>query len=370
MIATLTPTDAWQAAQVQLSLELTKSTYNSYVSGARLVEYTPAGGYIISVPNQYAQEWLDKRLKTTVTRAIENATGEQAEISFIVANQPPPPSVPLPAHTSNQPVENDAYPAGNARERSLQSPDADIIDLYKTGWTPASDYCTVFWQSYLNGLTRNAWNIWHTVASFDKRNIFKQIDTYWTPPKRFYIRELASVVGGSAAGLTGRPTVCNRALNALREGTPLTECCGRHHPAKFGSPITLGNGITGPACHYWYTGALEMLFNEGLLMAEVQRHGDHPRQHRLRLQVWRLLPVLTPAQVDTLSVAVQKEHTQWIVSHAHTTGLSLHTWEAITADTLVKSLPGHNEPDLLSSYSPSLSFIKEAVIEATSDIDD
>ncbi|MEX2162161.1 MAG: chromosomal replication initiator protein DnaA [Anaerolineales bacterium] len=74
---------AWEAAQGQLQVEMPKGTYDTWVREAELVAYED-GSFVIGANNAYARDWLDSRLKSTVTRLLTGMMNRTVEVRFVV----------------------------------------------------------------------------------------------------------------------------------------------------------------------------------------------------------------------------------------------------------------------------------------------
>jgi chromosomal replication initiator protein len=80
---------AWQAAQGQLQVEMPKATFDTWVRDAELLAYED-GSFVIGVNNAYARDWLESRLKSTTTRLLTGMMNRTVEVRFVVwqATQP------------------------------------------------------------------------------------------------------------------------------------------------------------------------------------------------------------------------------------------------------------------------------------------
>ncbi|HRN50617.1 MAG TPA: chromosomal replication initiator protein DnaA [Anaerolineales bacterium] len=75
--------NAWQAALGQLQVEMPKSTFDTWVRDAEMVAYED-GSFVIGVNNAYARDWLESRLKSTVTRMLTGIMNRSVEVRFVV----------------------------------------------------------------------------------------------------------------------------------------------------------------------------------------------------------------------------------------------------------------------------------------------
>lgn len=83
----MTADEIWQAALGELQLEMTRATFDTWVKPTCLVSYQD-GEMVIATPNQYAQEWLSKRLCSTVNRVLTGITGRSMRATFVVWKKP------------------------------------------------------------------------------------------------------------------------------------------------------------------------------------------------------------------------------------------------------------------------------------------
>lgn len=74
---------AWQAALGQLQVEMPKSTFDTWVREAEFVAYED-GSFVVGVNNAYARDWLESRLKSTVTRMLTGIMNRSVEVRFVV----------------------------------------------------------------------------------------------------------------------------------------------------------------------------------------------------------------------------------------------------------------------------------------------
>jgi chromosomal replication initiator protein len=75
--------EIWQAALGELQLEMTRATFETWVKPTSLMSYED-GRFVITVPNTYAQEWMQNRLLSTVKRVLTGITGRSVEVKFVV----------------------------------------------------------------------------------------------------------------------------------------------------------------------------------------------------------------------------------------------------------------------------------------------
>jgi chromosomal replication initiator protein len=83
----MSPEQAWRATLGELQLEMTRSTYETWVKDARYLA-CEEGLFFVSVPTAYAKDWLENRLKQTIKRTLERVMDQSLELRFVVWNDP------------------------------------------------------------------------------------------------------------------------------------------------------------------------------------------------------------------------------------------------------------------------------------------
>ncbi len=81
---------AWQATLGQLQLEMSKASFDTWVSSAELLDYDDEKScFEIGVKNAYARDWLDDRLSATMARLLTGMMGHPVttEIKVWSANK-------------------------------------------------------------------------------------------------------------------------------------------------------------------------------------------------------------------------------------------------------------------------------------------
>src|SRR4030042_6172091 len=73
----------WEAAKGELQLQMTRATYDTWISNTFPIAYED-GTFIIGVHNTYAKEWLEHRLQTIIKRTLIGLTNQTAEVRFVV----------------------------------------------------------------------------------------------------------------------------------------------------------------------------------------------------------------------------------------------------------------------------------------------
>ncbi len=319
-------TRQWQAAQEILQHTLTKATYTRWLAQAELLP-TLNGHLRIGVPNAKTAEWCNRRLMQPVRRAIAQAT-DNANIPEIIFE------------VSRTPAKNDASAESVSGDTTL----FDFLPIWrKTGYNQLPHYVTRFWIPYLKPATFTTWN---ALTARDTRSV-QHPKNRWTLPQEYSYRQLARHIGArSHKIISGRKEECGISRKQRLAGSPIaTICTSCIHTIHQMSPGTDGD----IRCRYWRSGTLEVLYNEQLLALDI-RYAQENTLPFFTLSVYRVLPLLTPRQIERLPAALQREHRRWLYQNEKTLGLSVSEWESIGFPTLVPRQPGYRLKPLHGEY--------------------
>lgn len=339
----------WESALKQCQNQMTRATFDAWLLGTTL-RSAENGLYLIEVKSDLARDWLEHRLCTSIQRVLSDLVGQETTLQFVVAEAELPaqpedlPTVDpltIPRNGSgSEPASGNLTPDPNSPLQPEVHPASELDFEYlwrKTGFTQVPDYAIRFWRIHLG----RAFDLWEFLVSQDQRDVKlmqKKEIPYWTPPRRYTYRSLSSLLGCGRKTLTGRLVPC-WVFETQKEQSDNAEgiCCGKYpfHQMRI-------NEQGEPECLHWLEGVLERLYREGLLAVERVQHPGKPRSHELRLQAWRLLPLLAPSQVTEFKSEADKErHRAWLEKHGHHVGLDVTTWERLKGETLVTSLPNY-----------------------------
>lgn len=97
------PTETvWNAALGRLEMEMNPGAFNTWVRGTSLVERTESR-FVVGVPNAYAKDWLEHRLRANVKRVLSQIIQrDDFEVHFVIA--PPKPAAPPGPAPAPRPV--------------------------------------------------------------------------------------------------------------------------------------------------------------------------------------------------------------------------------------------------------------------------
>ncbi len=91
----VSPHELWQRALQQLELQLTQNTFNTWLRATEGLAMDD-GMLTVSVPNNYARDWLGKRLLPTIQETLQRLTGRDVACAFVVRQATARPGRPAP----------------------------------------------------------------------------------------------------------------------------------------------------------------------------------------------------------------------------------------------------------------------------------
>jgi len=114
------PHAVWQMLLSELALQMPSATFNTWVRDTWVVAYED-GEFIIGLPNAYARDWLENRLRNKIKRALSSFILRSVQVQFLVCPHPvndPKDAKPTPLYENtgkensteqpSSPVENSA----------------------------------------------------------------------------------------------------------------------------------------------------------------------------------------------------------------------------------------------------------------------
>ena len=82
----MTAMKAWSAALRQLKADMPKATYDQWVRDLMLLD-ARNGTFVIGAPNDYAREWLESRLTSTIIRLLNGICDQSVDVKFVNVNE-------------------------------------------------------------------------------------------------------------------------------------------------------------------------------------------------------------------------------------------------------------------------------------------
>lgn len=338
--------DLWQAALGQLQNQMTQATFDTHVARTRALALD-GDRLTVGTTARLSPEWLNGRLNSTITRTVSGVAGRQIEVVFVLANSETGPAAwpdGLEQATADLPeaIRGELLTPG---ERVAQ---ADYLAAYfkrgGTGYGPVAHYTSFFWMQILG----DAFLLWKYLDSLDKRPLEGIGPNYWSPVfEDFFFSDLAkSLNHRNPEYIMGEPRECNRSrVCRLDKGQPLAgphECCWSTRYERIWHKPLSGDGQQ-IKCMRWAEGLLEKLRSHHLVRVEI----DRPSARKPRLQIWRMLPLLTPYQHETHLVTdtIQAQHKGWIKRYGEKFGLDPRDpwtdWKQIAEPETVLLMPGY-----------------------------
>ena len=81
------PHAIWRMVLSELALQMPSSTYDTWVRDTVVIGYED-GEFIIGMPNAYARDWLENRLRHTIKRTLSSIMHRAVQIQFRVRSRP------------------------------------------------------------------------------------------------------------------------------------------------------------------------------------------------------------------------------------------------------------------------------------------
>ena len=335
---TLTPEEAWAHTLTQLEGQTTRATFeahlkNTWLAGAEDDVFT------IGVTSAQSREWVENRLGKKVTRALTGVRGRETGVIFTVA-RPPRPAAPEKQNGNRSPSLAQRIAETDYRKGFFERGGA--------GYSQIAHHTTRFWMALLGA---PAFALWQYLASRDRRPLSGIAPNYWSPPQRYSYRELARKLNRSHPRyISGDIIECARSRELRKAGMPLRDETGCCHSPRF-EYIRLkkhpqGQGVM---CQHWNEGVLEVLYRERLVKVEVREINEQ----KLYVQVWRMLPLLTPGQVARLNDDLQNDYDRWLETYGHLFGVvERRAWEREVGgvESLVSLMPGYGEGEVEDNF--------------------
>ncbi len=111
------PHAVWQMLLGELALQMPSATFNTWVRDTWVVAYED-GEFIIGLPNAYARDWLENRLRNKIKRSLSSLIHRSVQVQFLVR----PRSVSDPVDAKPVPL----YATGAAEQGRADGVSADL----------------------------------------------------------------------------------------------------------------------------------------------------------------------------------------------------------------------------------------------------
>ena len=85
--ASFDPHAVWQTLLSDLALQMPPASYNTWVRDTWVVGYED-GEFLIGIPNAYARDWLENRLRNKIKRALSTLVQRSVQVNFRVCPRP------------------------------------------------------------------------------------------------------------------------------------------------------------------------------------------------------------------------------------------------------------------------------------------
>jgi chromosomal replication initiator protein len=87
-----TAKETWEATKGALQVQVSKANFDTWIK--ETVGLSQQGNqFVVGTPSAFAKEWLEKRLRSLITKVLISITGEDVEIQFQVCVSPEPHSI-------------------------------------------------------------------------------------------------------------------------------------------------------------------------------------------------------------------------------------------------------------------------------------
>lgn len=335
----LTTAQAWWSETLkQLQNQMTISTYDFCLRSSQAVAVRENGGLQIGVTNPAAVEWLSHRLQATVERTLAGVAGRQIGLEFLPLTGAPPVIETLPT----APV--DAGPSEAGRLLAGINYYSAYFEAGGSGFSQIPHAYAYFWGALLGP----AFNAWLLLLADDKSKLTKNPATWWSQPRDYSFEKLTQRLNRRHPRyVAGGEIECTRSRDRRRAGDPLRhpeDCCGGpgYDHLRFKQ-----HSKAGLICAHWSAGQLEILDRWQLVAIEINDG------YKCRLQVWRLLPYLTPHQVGLLHPTIGEEYEGWLREYGARLDppLGYPTWQAASEKNIVPLLPTHDQPEVTPNFA-------------------
>lgn len=332
----------------QLQMQMTQATFDSWVKGTHVIG-VGSGTWQVGVKSDFAKDWLENRLHTTIRRTVAGIVGHSVEITFVVdgaaATAPEPVDI-REEDDPNLPVEPEEplVESGVGQAIAQANYYRGFFEKGGAGFSQLTHHITYFWMPLLGP----AFFLWKWLDSQDPRSLKSIKPDYWSLPRKYSYSELAAKLNRRHGRyIAGDALECERSRLARQAGHPIqdkNDCCGSpSYECLWLKPHPKGQGLM---CQHWKNGLLDILRQEGLAVVELNTGERKPT-----IQIWRMPPIITPRQYARLNEQIQSDYDDWLDKFGHLFGISdRKIWQAIEEPTLVPLMPGYDQAQVIDNF--------------------
>ena len=193
-----------------------------------------------------------------------------------------------------------------------------------------------------------AFFLWKLLESNNPRSLKAIGPNYWSLPKKYSYTELATKLNRRHSRyISGDTLECEQSRLVRKTGQPLKcqeDCCGSPtYDLLRLKPHPKGQGLI---CQHWKLGLLEILRQEGLAAVEL-----NPEERKPTIQIWRMLPIITPQQYARLSSQLQSDYDDGLDHYGHLFDIhDRQSWQAISEPSLAPLMPGYDQVQVVDSF--------------------
>ncbi|GIK36593.1 MAG: hypothetical protein BroJett011_04260 [Chloroflexota bacterium] len=331
----------WTAALNNLQGQMSPTTFDFCLRSSQVVA-AQNGAYQVGIVNPGAVDWLQNREKfrAAIEREIAAVAGVPLSLDFI----PLPSTLPPPDEAGQAQPET---PSAAAQAVASANYYAGFFEKGGAGFSQTPHHTTYFWQNLLGP----AFGLWLILVAEEKHQLTRNPATWWTQPTdRKYVDLARRLNRRHHRYISGDEIECTKSRERRQAGQHLlnpADCCGspQYDLLRYKSHPKPGCGLL---CLHWKAGLLETLARWNLVVVELINGLD---AYKFRLQTWRMLPILTPAQVSLFDPHLRDEYRNWLRAYGDKFNIpSVPFWETITEANLVPLMPTHDQPEIVHNF--------------------
>lgn len=322
--------------------QMSAQTFDFCLRSSRVVA-VENGSYQVGIANSAALDWLQNRegIRIAIKRELDNVTGVSLSLDFIPLPTTLPPLLEGAGVAEAGPVTAGPSEAGHTLARINYY--SAYFEPRGTGFNQIPHPYTYYWQFLLGP----AFSLWLLLMSDEKSPLTKNPATWWGQPRLYSFEKLTQRLNKAHPRyVAGDELECTRSRESRKDGKPLqrpADCCGgpRYEWLRFKK-----HPRGGLICAHWSAGLLEILVRWQLVVVELNEG------YKCKIQVWRMLPYLTPYQVGLLHPTIQADYEDFLREHGPRLDPPLYFpfWQTTTEENIVPLLPTRDMPEITHNF--------------------